>query len=213
MKTTPPLMKKNDSDSKETVCSVADPDCIITHVEPGFEVAPEIAAYCDALEWAAFKQEVESDDEMPIGSAITVTAEAHSTTDDQVNPSPAKKRKLSGHLKTRMDTVHEGKKRNKKRPRIEEADDQLLIASNVFSCPFSNIRTGGEYRSKTPFSSPEVTKKGFSAHGCPGYRQIRQIDIESGQSNLLLQNLSYDNGNCRTFHRLDLRRLPGSRKQ
>ena len=102
--------EKNDSDSKEAFSFVADPDCIITNVEPGFEVAPEIAAYCDALESAAFKQEPESDDEMPIDSTIIVTAEAHSTTDDLISPSPAKKRKLFGHLKTHMETVHEGRK-------------------------------------------------------------------------------------------------------
>ena len=101
---------KSDSDSKETVRSVADPDCIITNVEPGFEVAPEIAAYCDALEWAAFKQEPESDDEMAICPEVIVTAEAHSTTDDQVSPPPPKKRKLSGHLKRHIETVHKGKK-------------------------------------------------------------------------------------------------------
>ena len=101
---------KSDSDSTEAVRSVADPDCMITNVEPGFEVAPEIAAYCDALEWAAFKQEPESDDEMPIDSEVIVTAEAHSTTDDLVSPPPAKKRKLSGLLKTHIETVHEGKK-------------------------------------------------------------------------------------------------------
>ena len=91
--------EKSDSDSRETVRSVADPDCTITNVEPGFEVAPEIAAYCDALEWAAFKQEPESDEEIPICPEVIVTAEAHSATDDLVSPSPAKKRKLSGHLK------------------------------------------------------------------------------------------------------------------
>ena len=104
--------EKNDSDSKEAVSAVADPDCIITDVEPGFEVAPEIAAYCDALEWAVFKQEPESDDEMPIDPEIIVTAEAHSTTDGLVSPSPAKKRKLSGHLKTQRETVHEDKKKH-----------------------------------------------------------------------------------------------------
>ena len=83
--------EKNDSDSKETVSFVADPDCIITNVEPGFEVAPEIVAYCDALEWVAFKQEPESDDEMPICPDIIVTAEAHSTTDDLTSPSPTKR--------------------------------------------------------------------------------------------------------------------------
>ena len=102
--------EKNDSDSKEAVSSVADPDCIIINVEPGFEIAPEIAAYCDALEWAAFKREPESDDEMPIGSEIIATAEAHSTTDNLVSLSPSKKRKLSGHLKTHIETIHEGKK-------------------------------------------------------------------------------------------------------
>ena len=109
-KTTPDA--KSDSNSKETVRSVADPDCMITNVEPGFEVDPEIAAYCDALEWAAFKQEPESDDEMPIDSEVIVTAEAHSTTDDLVSPPPAKKRKLSGLLKTHIETVHEGKKKH-----------------------------------------------------------------------------------------------------
>ena len=104
--------EKSDSDSKEAVHSVADPDCIITNVEPGFEVAPEIAAYCDALEWAQIKQEPESDDEMPMASEVIVTAEAHSTTDDLVSPPPAKKRKLSGHLKTHMETIHEGKKKH-----------------------------------------------------------------------------------------------------
>ena len=104
--------EKNDSDSKETVHSVANPDYIITNVEPGFEVAPEIAAYCDELEWAAFKQEPDSDDEMPIGPEIIVTAKAHSTTDDLISPSPAKKIKLSGHLKTHIETVHEGKKKH-----------------------------------------------------------------------------------------------------
>ena len=102
--------EKNDSDSKEAVSSIADPDCIITNVEPGFEVAPEIAAYCDALEWAAFKQEPESDDEMPIDSEVIVTAEAHSSTDDLVSPSPAKKGKLSGHRKTHRESVYGGKK-------------------------------------------------------------------------------------------------------
>ena len=101
--------EKSDNDSKEAVRSVANPDCVITNVEPGFEVAPEIAAYCDALERAAFKQELESDDEMPIDSEV-VTAEAHSTTDDLVRPSPAKKRKLSGHLKTDIETIYKGKK-------------------------------------------------------------------------------------------------------
>ena len=104
--------EKNDSDSKEAVSSIADPDCIITDVEPGFEVSPEIAAYCDALEWAQIKQEPESDDEIPMDSEGIVIAEAHSTTDGLVNPSPAKKRKLSGHLKTHMDTIHEGKKKH-----------------------------------------------------------------------------------------------------
>ena len=104
--------EKNDSDSKEAVPSVADPDCIITNVEPGFEVAPEIAAYCDALEGSAFKQEPESDDEMPMDSEVIVTAEAHSITDDLVSPSPAKKRKLSGHLKTQRGRVYEGKKKH-----------------------------------------------------------------------------------------------------
>ena len=104
--------EKNDSDSREEVSSVADPDCIITNVESGFEVAPEIAAYCDTLEWAAFKQEPESDDEMSIDSEIIVTTEVHSTTDDLVSPSPAKKKKLSGHLKTHMETVPEGKKKH-----------------------------------------------------------------------------------------------------
>ena len=104
--------EKNNSDLKETVRSVANPDCLITNVEPGFEVAPEIAAYCDALEWAQIKQELESDDEMPIDSAIIVTAEAHSTTDDLASPSPTKKRKLSGHLKTHIETVHAGKKKH-----------------------------------------------------------------------------------------------------
>ena len=104
--------EKSDSDSKEAVHSVADPDCIITNVEPGFEVAPEIAAYCDALEWAQIKQEPEPDDEMPMDSEVIVTAEAHSTTDDLVSPPPAKKRKLSGHLKTHMETIHEGKKKH-----------------------------------------------------------------------------------------------------
>ena len=104
--------EKNDSDSKETVRSVANPDCLITNVEPGFEVAPEIAAYCDALEWAQIKQELEFNDEMPIDSAIIVTAEAHSTTDDLASPPPAKKRKLSGHLKTSIEVVHEGKKKH-----------------------------------------------------------------------------------------------------
>ena len=104
--------EKNDRDSKEAVRSVADPDCIITNVEPGFEVSPEIAAYCDAMEWAQIKQELESDDEMPIDSAIIVTAEAHSTTDDLASPSPTKKRKLSGHLKTHIETVHAGKKKH-----------------------------------------------------------------------------------------------------
>ena len=102
---------KSDSDSKEAVSSVVDPDCMITNVEPGFEVAPEIAAYCDALEWAAFKQEPESDDEMPIDSEVIVTTEAHSTTDDLVSPPPAKNRKLSGLLKTHIETAHEGKKK------------------------------------------------------------------------------------------------------
>ena len=102
--------EKSDRDSKETVRSVADPDCLITNVEPGFEVAPEIATYCDALEWAQIKQELESDDEMPIDSAIIVTAEAHSTIDDLASPSPTQKRKLSGHLKTHIKTAHEGKK-------------------------------------------------------------------------------------------------------
>ena len=101
---------KNDSTSKEAVCSVTDPDCIITNVEPYFEVAPEIAAYCDALEWAQIKQEPESDDEMPIDSEV-VTVEAHSTIDGLVSPPPAKKRKLSGHLKTDIETVHESKKK------------------------------------------------------------------------------------------------------
>ena len=104
--------EKNDSDSKEAVLSVADPDCLITNVEPGFEVSPEIAAYCDAMEWAQIKQELESDDEMPIDSAIIVTAEAHSTTDDLVRPSPTKKRKISGHLKTYIEVFHEGKKKH-----------------------------------------------------------------------------------------------------
>ena len=102
--------EKNDSDSKEAVSAVADPDCIITDVETGFEVTPEIAAYCDALEWAQIKQEPEFDDEIPIASEVIVTAEAHSTPDDLVSPPPSKKRKLSGHLKTHMETVHEGKK-------------------------------------------------------------------------------------------------------
>ena len=104
--------EKNDSGSKEAVSSVADPDCIITNVEPDFEVAPEIAAYCDALEWVAFKQEPESDDEMPIDSEVIVTAEAHSTIDDLASPPPDKKIKLSGHLKTDIDTVHKGKKKH-----------------------------------------------------------------------------------------------------
>ena len=104
--------EKSDSDSKETVRSVADPDCIITNVEPGFEVAPEIVAYCDALEWTQIKQEPESDDEMPIDTAIIVTAEAHRTTDDLASPSPTKKRKLSGHLKTHIEPVHKGKKKH-----------------------------------------------------------------------------------------------------
>ena len=104
--------EKNNSDLKETVRSVANPDCLITNVEPGFEVAPEIAAYCDAMEWAQIKQELESDDEMPIDSAIIVAAEAHSTTDDLTSPSPTKKRKLSGHLKTHIETAHEGKKKH-----------------------------------------------------------------------------------------------------
>ena len=103
--------EKSDSDSKEAIRSVADPDCIIINVEPGFKVAPEIAAYCDALEWAAFKQEPESDDKMPIDSEGIVTAEAHSATDDLVSPPPAKKRKLSVHLKTHIETAHEGKKK------------------------------------------------------------------------------------------------------
>ena len=101
--------EKNDSNSEEAVRSVAGPDCIITNVEPGFEVAPEIAAYCDALEWTAFKQETESDDEMPICPEIIVTAEAHSTSDDLASPSPKKKRKLSGHLKTHIEAIHDGK--------------------------------------------------------------------------------------------------------
>ena len=104
--------EKIDSDSKEAIRSVADPDCIITNVEPGFEVAPEIAAYCDALEWDAFKQEPASDEEMPIDPEIIVTAEMHSTTDDLVSPPPAKKRKLSGHLKTHIEAVHEGKRKH-----------------------------------------------------------------------------------------------------
>ena len=104
--------EKSDSDSKEAVRSVADPDCIITNIEPGFEVAPEIASYCDALEWAQIKQEPEPDDEMPMDSEVIVTAEVHRTTDDLVSPPPAKKRKLSGHLKIHMETVHEGKKKH-----------------------------------------------------------------------------------------------------
>ena len=104
--------EKSDSDSKEAVRSIADPDCIITNVEPGFEVAPEIAAYCDTLEWAQIKQEPEFDDEIPIASEVIVTAEAHSTTDDLASPPPDKKRKLSGHLKTNIDTVHEDKKKH-----------------------------------------------------------------------------------------------------
>ena len=103
--------EKSDNNSKEAVRSVADSDCIITNVEPGFEVAPEIAAYCDALEWAAFKQEPESDDEIPIDSEV-VTAEAQSTIDDLASPSPAKKRKLSGHLEKRIEAVHKGKKKH-----------------------------------------------------------------------------------------------------
>ena len=83
--------KKNDSDSKEAVSSVADSDCIIIDVEPGFEVSPKIAAYCNALEWAAFKQELESDDEMPTEPEMIVTAETLSITDDLVSPSPTKK--------------------------------------------------------------------------------------------------------------------------
>ena len=102
--------EKSDSDSKETVLSVVVSDCIITKVEPGFEVAPEIAAYCDALEWAQIKQEPASDNEMPIDPETIVTVEAHSTTDDLVSPPPAKKRKLSGHRKTRREIFHEGKK-------------------------------------------------------------------------------------------------------
>ena len=104
--------EKSDSDSKEAVRSVVDPDCIITNVEPGFEVAPEIATYCDALEWTAFKQELESDDEMPIDSEIIAATEAHSTTDDLASPPPDKKRKLSGHLKTHIKAVHKGKKKH-----------------------------------------------------------------------------------------------------
>ena len=104
--------EKSDSNSKEAVRSVVDPDCMITNVEPGFEVAPEIAAYCDSLEWAQIKQEPESDDEIPIDPEVIVTAEAHSTTDDLTSPPPDKKRKLSGHLKTNIDTVHKGRKKH-----------------------------------------------------------------------------------------------------
>ena len=98
---------QNERSREARICN-----CLITNVEPGFEVAPEIAAYCDAMEWAQIKQELESDDEMPIDSAIIVTAEAHSTTDDLASPSPTKKRKLSGHLKTHIETVHAGKKKH-----------------------------------------------------------------------------------------------------
>ena len=104
--------EKSDSDSKEAVRSVADPDCIITGVEPGFEVSPEIVAYCDDLEWAAFKQEPESDDEIPMDSEVIVTAEAYSTTDDLIIFFPAKKRKLSAHRKTHINTIHEDKKKH-----------------------------------------------------------------------------------------------------
>ena len=102
----------SDSDSKEAASSVADPDGRITNVEPGFEVAPKIAAYCDVIEWTPFKQGTESDDEILIDPEIMVTTEAHSTTDDLISPPPVKKRKLSGHLKTHIETVHEGKKIN-----------------------------------------------------------------------------------------------------
>ena len=131
--------EKNDSNPKEAVSSVANPEFMMTSTES--------------------RQEPESDDKMPIGSQIILTTKAHSTTDDLANPSSAKKRKLFVHLNTRMETVHEGKKKhvcdwtgadgqpcnqafgrknhlkrhietvhegkkgNKKRPRIEEADD------------------------------------------------------------------------------------------
>ena len=121
--------EQSDSDSKEAASSVADadPDGIITNVEPGFAVAPEIAAYSDAIEWAPGKQGAESDDEMPIDPEIMVTTETHSSTDDLVSSLPAKKRKLSGHLKTHIEVVHEGKKINDNGKDITCVPNELVV--------------------------------------------------------------------------------------
>ena len=119
--------EKSDSDLKGTASSVVYPDGSITNVEPGFEVSPKIAAYCNAIEWAPCKQGAESDDEMPIGPEIMVTTEAHSATDDLVIPPPAKKRRLSGHLKTYIETVHEGKKINDNGKDITCVPNELVV--------------------------------------------------------------------------------------
>ena len=119
--------EQSDSDSKEEASSIADPDGIITNVEPGFAVAPKIAAYSDAIEWAPVKQGAESDDEMPIDPEIMVTTEKHSTTDDLVSPSSAKKGKFTGHLKTRIETVHKGKKINDNGKNIACMPNELVV--------------------------------------------------------------------------------------
>ena len=119
--------EQSDSDSKEEASSIADPDGIITNVEPDFAVAPEIAAYSDAIEWAPVKQGAESDDEMPVGPEIMVTTETRSTTDDLISPPPAKKRKLTGHLKTHIEIVHEGKKINDNGKDITCVPNELVV--------------------------------------------------------------------------------------
>ena len=50
-----------------------------------------------------------------------------STTDDLVSPSPAQKRKLPGHLKTHIETVHEGKKINDNGKDIACVSNELVV--------------------------------------------------------------------------------------
>ena len=93
--------EKKEGDSKKASSVADDADCLITEVEPGFYVSPEVTAYCDGLDSKVVKQEPESDNEMIIGTELTVAAEADSTTDDLDSttddldsPPPPRKRKM-----------------------------------------------------------------------------------------------------------------------